>query len=103
MTNRQIQQQLDTFQDLITRSRAVINDGHFVDVSELEASASYLFSQFESQCGNFQNTEVDKLIVTVKTLLGDLDSLAKEIDNQHNSLITGNKVSSNTATAAYQS
>ena len=40
MTNRQIQQQLDTFQDLITRSRAVINDGHFVDVSELEASAS---------------------------------------------------------------
>ena len=103
MTIKEIQQQVDTFQDIITTSRAVINDGHFVEVSELEASASYLFSQIESQCGNFLNTEVDKLIVTIKTLLSDLDSLGKEIDNQHNSLITGTKVSSNTATAAYQS
>ena len=103
MTNRKIQQQVDIFQDLITTSRTVINDGHFVDVSELEASASYLFSQFESQCGNFQNSEVDKLIITVETLLSDLNSLAKEIKTQHNNLIIETKVSPNTATAAYQS
>lgn len=103
MTTREIQQQVDTIQDLITNSRAVIAEGHFIDVSKLEASASYLFSQVESRCDNFLKTDVDKLIVTVETLLSDLDSLAKEIDNQHNSLITGTKVSSNTATAAYQS
>ena len=103
MTNREIQQQLDTLQDLITTSRAVINDGHFVEVSELEASASYLFSQFESQCGNFQNFKVDKLIVTVETLLSDLNSLAKEVKTQHNNLITETKVSPDTATTAYQS
>ena len=103
MTDRKIQQQLDIFQDLIATSRAVINDGHFVDVSELDASASHLFSQFESQCGNFQNFEVDKLIVTVETLLSDLNSLAKEVKTQHNNLITETKVSPNTATTAYQS
>ena len=103
MTDRKIQQQVEIFQDLITRSRAVINDGHFVDVSELEANASYLFSQFESQCGNFQNTEVDKLIVTVETLLSDLNSLEEEVKTQHNNLITETKVSPNTATAAYRS
>ena len=103
MTIKEIQQQVDTFQDFITTSRAVINDGHFVEVSELEASASYLFSQIESQCGNFLNTEVDKLIVTVEILLSDLVSLTKEINNQHNSLIIETKVSPNTATAAYQS
>jgi len=80
----------------------VIADGHFIDVAELETIVSCLTELVNNQCMNFVRPETDKIIVSVKTLLSDLDKLTEEIDEQHSSLITETKVCANAAITAYQ-
>ena len=102
MTYKEIQQQIDKIQDFIATSRDVIADGHFVNVAELEASVSCLVEKINDQCMNSLKTDPDKIIISVETLLSDLDKLAEEIDKQQSSLFIETKVSANTAITAYQ-
>ena len=102
MSVKKIQQKIDLFRELITKSRAIIIEGHFVDISKLDANANYLFNQIKGQHGNISNTEMNVLIVSVETLLSDFDSLAKALDNQHTGLSAETESWPNTAIAAYQ-
>ena len=102
MTIKKIQQKIDLFKDLITKSRATIIEGHFIDISKLQENAKYLFNQIKSQHGNLSSTEMNVLIVSVETLLSDFDSLAKALDNQHTGLSAETESWPNTAIAAYQ-
>jgi len=102
MTYTELQQEIDKSQDFITTSRNVIADGHFVDVAELETGVSCLIDLVNIQCVNLLKPEKNKIIVSVETLLSDLDKLAEEIDKQHSSLIVETKVSAETAITAYQ-
>ena len=102
MTIKKIQQQIVLFKDLITKSRAIIVEGHFINISKLEANANYLFNQINGQHGNLSNTEMNVLIVSVETLLSDFDSLAEALDNQHTGLSAETESWPNTAIAAYQ-
>ena len=102
MTIKKIQQQIVLFKDLITKSRAIIIEGHFVDISKLDANANYLFNQIKGQHGNLSNAEMNILITSVETLLSDFDSLEKVLDNQYSGLSAKTEARPNTAIAAYQ-
>ena len=102
MTFREIQQQLDLFQDLIVNSHAIITDGHFVDISQLNTNANHFFDQINDNCSSLSNSETMLLSASVETLLSHFDKLQDALDNQHISLSTKTKVSPNTVIAAYQ-
>jgi hypothetical protein len=102
MTIKKIQLEIELFQDLITKSRTMIAEGHFVDISKLDTNANHMFSQIKCQYRNLSNIEIDILTVSVETLLCDFDRLAKELNNQYTSLSTETKIWPNTAIAAYQ-
>ena len=102
MIIKEIQKQVDTFRDLIAKSRITITEGHFVDISQLDSNVNFLFEKIKSQYGNLSNTEIDSLRISVETLLSDFDNLAKALDNQFSSLTKETKVWPNTAIAAYQ-
>ena len=102
MTFKEIQQQLDLFRDLIVKSHAIITDGHFVDISQLDTNANYFFDQINDNCNNLSNSETILLSASVKTLLSHFDKLKDALDSQHTSLSSEAKVSPNTVIAAYQ-
>ena len=102
MTFKEIQQQVGLLQNLIVKSRAIIVNGHFVDVSHLDANANYLFSQIKDQCSSLSKSEMILLSASVETLLSHFDKLKDALDSQHTSLSSEAKVSPNTVIAAYQ-
>ena len=102
MSVKKIQQKIDLFRELITKSRAIMIEGHFVDISKLDMNANYLSNQIMDQFGNLSNTEIDVVTVSIKTLLSDFDSLEKVLDNQYSGLSAKTEARPNTAIAAYQ-
>jgi hypothetical protein len=102
MTIKKIQKQIDLFKELITKSRAIIIKGHFVDISNLDTKANYLFNQIKGQHGNLSNAEMNVIIASVENLLSDFDTLAKALDNQYSGLSAETEAWPNTAIAAYQ-
>ena len=102
MTFKEIQLQVDLFEDLIVKSHAILTDGHFVDISHLDANANYLFDQINCLNRSLSNTEIKLLSTSIDNLLKHFDKLAQALDEQHISLSTKTKVSPNTVIAAYQ-
>jgi len=94
---------VDNFQNLIAKSRAIIADGHFVDISDLQQHVDCLFGEIKKQHGNLLNADTDKLKAAVESTLNELDHLKKEMERQHNNLFIESKVLPRTATAAYKS
>jgi hypothetical protein len=89
-------------QNLITTSRDIITQGHFVDITELEKLVTCFFCDIERHHNTLSSTDVCDLKTAVNLLLSDLAQLHKELKSQHNSLHAESKVFPHAAIAAYQ-
>ena len=103
MTAIAIQQQADDVHKLIETSRSNIADGRFVDISEVAQKMTVLFDTVSENPEASMGIDVSQMAGTLAHLKGELDNLENDLDQQHLSLSGENKVSPNSAAAAYQS
>ena len=102
MIIKEIKECLLNLQNLITTSRDIITQGHFVDITELEKLVISFFCDIEKHLNTLSNTDVCEIKAAVNLLLSDLAQLQKELISQQNSLHAESKVFPHAAITAYQ-
>ncbi len=103
MTGMDILQQANDVRALIEASRNTIAEGRFVDISEVEQKMALLFDTVSENPEVCRDINVGKMAGSFASLMAELDCLETDLDQQHQSLSGENKISPDSAAAAYQS
>jgi len=102
MTVTEIQKEINKFREQIVSSRRNIADGCFVNITALKSKSTALFGMISEKLHAEFDGQFEKLLISVSTLIHELDKLEEDLKIQHDSFISSNQKYPNAVIAAYQ-